>query len=130
MAAEGAVRILAEAVVATYGVIGALIDIWESNKREGHQNLHHKQTPMNTTIMKTSVSDRAQTLSDTSYLHSTVYHQYFLKQLRSGKLHVNDLWVCYWSDTPVIGILATSKDGGVDIVQPSTLHSLRHFTGG
>lgn len=27
MAAEGAVRILAEAVVATYGVIGALIDI-------------------------------------------------------------------------------------------------------
>lgn len=45
MAAEGAIRILAEAVVATYGVIGALIDIWESNKREGHQNLHHKQTP-------------------------------------------------------------------------------------
>lgn len=41
MAAEGAVRVLAEAVVAAYGVIGALIDIWESNERGGHQNLHH-----------------------------------------------------------------------------------------
>lgn len=33
MAAEGAVRVLTEAVVTTYGVVGALIDIWESNER-------------------------------------------------------------------------------------------------
>lgn len=87
---------------------------------------------MNTTIMKTSVRE-SETLSNTSYLHSSVHHQYFFKSssdLENCMLMISGCVTTAWRDTRVTGILATCKDGGVDSVQPSPLHSLRHFTGG